>query len=95
MGFFSFMFFGVPIIDKIFFEKSRILFFSFFATSMMLCLEFPIETFQVLKKFNIYLNPTKCAFEISSKKFLEFIVHQSGVNVNPEKLQPILKIRPP
>lgn len=43
---------------------------------VMLYLEFPTKTFQVLKKFNIHLNLTNCAYEVRSKKFLEFIVHQ-------------------
>lgn len=33
------------------------------------------EIFQILKKFNMYLNLTKCTFRVNSGKFLRFIVH--------------------
>ena len=31
------------------------------------------ESFQVLKNYNMKLNPTKCAFGVSAEKFLGFI----------------------
>ncbi|XP_019051451.1 PREDICTED: uncharacterized protein LOC109113947 [Nelumbo nucifera] len=34
------------------------------------------ETFRVLRKYNMKLNPTKCAFEVTSGKFLGFVVTQ-------------------
>ena len=33
------------------------------------------ESFQVLKNYNMKLNPTKCAFGVSAEKFLGFIVN--------------------
>ena len=32
------------------------------------------ETFEMLKKFKIKLNPTKCAFRVSSGKFHGFMI---------------------
>ena len=32
------------------------------------------ETFEMLKKFKMKLNPTKCAFRVSSGKFLYFMI---------------------
>ena len=32
------------------------------------------ETFDILRQYNMKLNPSKCAFEASSRKFLGFIV---------------------
>ena len=37
------------------------------------------ESFQVLKNYNMKLNPTKCAFGVSVKKFLGFIVNSRGI----------------
>ena len=34
-----------------------------------------VQSFQILKKYRIRLNPAKCAFEVESGKFLGFIVH--------------------
>lgn len=51
------------------------------------------ETFEVLKKFNMKLNPTKCAFGVSAGKFLGFMVSQRGIKANPEKVEAISKNR--
>ena len=36
------------------------------------------------------LNPSKCAFGVSSGKFLGFMVSQRGIEANPDKIQAIL-----
>nr|XP_018685521.1 PREDICTED: uncharacterized protein LOC108953541 [Musa acuminata subsp. malaccensis] len=41
------------------------------------------EAFATLRKFGMRLNPAKCAFGVTSGKFLEFIVHQRGIDANP------------
>ena len=41
------------------------------------------------------LNPSKCAFGVSSEKFLGFMVSQRGIEANPDKIQAILDIKPP
>ena len=41
------------------------------------------------------MNPNKCAFEVSSGKFLGFMVSQGGIKANLDKIQAILSIEPP
>ena len=41
------------------------------------------------------LNPSKCAFGVSSEKFLGFMVSQKGIEANPDKIQAILDMEPP
>ena len=53
------------------------------------------EMFNTLRQYNMKLSPSKCAFGVSSGKFLEFMVSQKGIEVNPEKLRAILKISSP
>ncbi|XP_058189300.1 uncharacterized protein LOC131306887 [Rhododendron vialii] len=53
------------------------------------------ETFQVLRKYQMKLNSIKCAFGISSGKFLGFMVSQRGIEANPEKIQAILTMHSP
>ncbi|XP_064999835.1 uncharacterized protein LOC135633826 [Musa acuminata AAA Group] len=53
------------------------------------------ETFATLRKFGMRLNPTKCAFGVTSGKFLGFIVHQRGIDANPEKVQAIIDMQSP
>ena len=53
------------------------------------------EAFQVLKSYNIKLNPAKCAFEVSVRKFLGFIVNSQGIEANPNKIKVVLDMMPP
>ncbi|XP_030969728.1 uncharacterized protein LOC115990004 [Quercus lobata] len=41
------------------------------------------------------LNPSKCAFGVSSGKFLGFMVSHRRIEVNPNKIQVILDVKPP
>jgi hypothetical protein len=41
------------------------------------------------------LNPMKCAFGVSSGKFLRFMVSQRGIEVNPEKVKVVLNMQAP
>ena len=41
------------------------------------------------------LNPAKCAFGVASGKFLGFMVHNRGIEANPEKIQALLDMKSP
>jgi len=43
----------------------------------------------------MWLNPTKCAFGVQSRKFLGYMITQRGIEANPEKIQAILDMEPP
>ena len=53
------------------------------------------ETFDTLRQYNMRLNPSKCAFGVSSGKFLGFMVSHRGIEANPDKIQAILNMEPP
>ena len=53
------------------------------------------EAFQILKKYNMKLNPAKCAFGVSTRKFLGFIVNNRGIEANPDKIKVVLDMPPP
>ena len=53
------------------------------------------EAFQVLKSYNMKLNPVKCAFGVSVGKFLGFIVNSRGIEANPHKIKVVLDMLPP
>ena len=48
------------------------------------------ETFNTLRSYNMKLNPSKCVFGVTAGKFLDFMVSQRGIEVNPEKVRAIL-----
>ena len=53
------------------------------------------ESFQVMRNYNMKLNPTKCAFGVSVGKFLGFIVNNRGIEANPDKIKAVLDMKPP
>ena len=53
------------------------------------------ETFDTLRQYHMKLNPSKCAFGVSSGKFLGFMVSHRGIEANPNKIQAILGMKPP
>ena len=52
------------------------------------------EAFQILREYNMKLNPTKCVFEVSTGKFLGFIVNNRGIEANPDKIKAVLDMPP-
>jgi hypothetical protein len=53
------------------------------------------ETFDTIRRYRMRLNPAKCAFGISSDKFLGYLVSQMGIEANPEKVRAVLEMQPP
>lgn len=53
------------------------------------------EKFQTLRKHKMKLNPSKCAFGVSSGKFFGFMVSQWGIEVNPKNVKAILDMQAP
>ena len=53
------------------------------------------EAFQILRKYNMKLNPTNCTFGVTWGKFLGSMVHQRGIKANPDKIQAILDMIAP
>ena len=47
------------------------------------------QVFKRSKEYNLRMNPSKCAFGVSSRKFLGFLVHQRGIDLDPTKAKAI------
>ncbi|KAL0405693.1 UNVERIFIED_CONTAM: Transposon Ty3-G Gag-Pol polyprotein, partial [Sesamum latifolium] len=53
------------------------------------------ETFSVLRKYKLKLNPAKCAFGVQGGRFLGFMVTQRGIEANPLKIKTIIDMKAP
>ena len=53
------------------------------------------QMFDVLRKYQMKLNPLKCAFGVESGKFLGFMVNQRGIEANPKKKKALLEMKSP
>ena len=49
------------------------------------------QTFDLLRKYGMKLNPLNCAFGVSAGLFLGFMVTQRGIEANPAQLKTILQ----
>jgi hypothetical protein len=48
-----------------------------------------------MKKYRLRMNPLKCAFGVTSGRFLGFIVHEHDIQIDPRKIESIGKIGEP
>ena len=53
------------------------------------------QVFERCKEYNLRMNPSKCAFGLSSRNFFEFLVHQRGIDLDPIKAKAIAALIPP
>ena len=53
------------------------------------------ETYDTLCSYNMKLNLKKCAFGVTTRKFLGFLVSQRGIEVNPDKIKAIMELTLP
>jgi len=51
--------------------------------------------FEILRAFNMKLNPKKCIFGVRSGKFLDFMISHCGIEANPDKIEATLDMKPP
>jgi hypothetical protein len=51
------------------------------------------DAFGTLKLYGMKLNPMKCAFGLSSGKFLGYMVSIRGIEANPEKIRAVLEMQ--
>jgi hypothetical protein len=45
-----------------------------------------------MKKYGLRMNSFKCAFGVSASRFLGFIVHEHGIQIDPKKMESIHKL---
>ncbi|XP_015078307.1 uncharacterized protein LOC107022114 [Solanum pennellii] len=51
--------------------------------------------FELLRRYQLRMNPLKCAFEVTSGKFLGFIVRHRGIEIDQAKVDAISKMPEP
>ncbi|KAL0444423.1 UNVERIFIED_CONTAM: Transposon Tf2-12 polyprotein [Sesamum latifolium] len=53
------------------------------------------KVFERLRRYHLKMDPSKCAFGVTSEKFLGFIVHQQGLEIEQAKFNAIFKMPEP
>jgi hypothetical protein len=47
------------------------------------------KVFDKMLRYGLKKNPSKCAFGVSSGKFLGFIIHEHGIKIDPDRIKSI------
>ena len=48
-----------------------------------------------MRQYGLKMNPLKCAFGVSVGKFLGFIIHEKGIEIDPKKIEAMKKVEAP
>jgi hypothetical protein len=51
--------------------------------------------FEKMCPYKLKMNPLKCSFGVSDGKFLGFIVHEKGIEIDPKKIEAIQSVKAP
>jgi hypothetical protein len=51
--------------------------------------------FERMHRYGLKMNPLKCAFGVLAGKFLGFIIHDKGIEIDPKKIEIIKKVQAP
>ena len=53
------------------------------------------RTLECTRKHGLKMNPNKCAFGVSAGQFLEFMVHERGIEISQKTIAAINKVVAP
>jgi hypothetical protein len=53
------------------------------------------KAFDKMRRYGLKMNPRKCAFGVSDGKSLGFIIHEHGIEIDPDRIKSIRNVGPP
>ena len=48
-----------------------------------------------MRRYGLKMNPLKCAFRVSAGKFLGFIIHEKGIEIDPKRVETMKRVEAP
>ena len=45
-----------------------------------------------MRRYGLKMNPLKCAFGVSAGKFLDFIIHEKDIDIDPKRVEAMKKV---
>jgi hypothetical protein len=51
--------------------------------------------FERMRRYGLKMNTLKCAFGVSAGKFLGFIIHNKGIEIDPKRIEKIKGVQAP
>ena len=53
------------------------------------------KVFERCQLYKLCMNPLKCAFGVTARKFLGFLIYQKGIDIDHSEVQAIATMKPP
>jgi hypothetical protein len=53
------------------------------------------KAFDKMHRYGLKMNPRKCAFGVLAGKFLGFVIHEHGIEIDPDRIKSIRNVGPP
>ena len=53
------------------------------------------KVFERCQLYKLRMNPLKCAFGVTARKFLGFLIYQKGIDIDHSEVQAIATMKPP
>jgi hypothetical protein len=53
------------------------------------------KAFDKIRRYGLKMNPRKCAFGVSAGKFIGFVIHEHGIEIDPDRIKSIRNVGPP
>jgi hypothetical protein len=53
------------------------------------------KAFDKMRRYGLKMNPRKCAFGVLAGKFLGFIIHEHGIEIDHDRIKSIRNVGPP
>jgi hypothetical protein len=51
--------------------------------------------FEKIRQYWLKMNPFKCVFGVSADKFVGFIIHEHGIEIDPKRVESMKKVKAP
>ena len=48
-----------------------------------------------MRRYGLKMNPLKCAFGVSAGRFLGFIIHEKGIEIDPKRIEAMKQVETP
>ena len=48
-----------------------------------------------MRRYGLKMNALKCAFGVSARKFLDFIIYEKGIEIDPKRIEAMKKVEAP
>ena len=48
-----------------------------------------------MRRYGLKMNPLKCAYGVSAGKFLSFIIHEKGIEIDPKRVEAMKCVEAP